>query len=371
MQFCKKCVLPSTKPGISFDENGVCSACNAVELKQHIDWKSRRDKLAEICSEAKLRAASIGSEYDCVVPVSGGKDSVTQCFVMSKVFGMRVLAVIILPHVQTEEGIRNLNSLVENLGVDLVRIGVQPTTLKKIRRTAFFKIGNPSYAEHRVMFAAVAREAFHRNIPLVVWGEDIGIEFGGKVDKKSANSGDASNLINNDLFHESSFDDLISGTDVNNLFFYNPPTPDDQREFPIKSIYLGFYYWWDGIKHYNIARQFGFLGRMSGPLPGHNINFDNIDEKLCEVHCWMKYPKFGFWRPHDHTSYKIWNGYMTRDEAVKEVLEIQNEQPAYIDEFLDYHEISQKDYDNYIESIRNTDLWEKKKGKWRLKYELK
>jgi len=371
MKFCKKCVLPDTKPGMIFNEFGVCSACIAVSKKYEIDWPSRRKKLADICSQAKLRAASIGSEYDCVVPVSGGKDSLTQCFIMSKVYGMRVLAVIIVPHVQTEEGIRNLNSLVENLGIDLVRIGVQPTTLKKIRHTAFFKIGNPSYAEHRVMFAAVAREAFHRDIPLVVWGEDIGIEFGGKVDKESSASGDASNLINNDLFHESSFDDLISGTDVSNLFFYNPPTPDDQYEFPIKAIYLGFYYWWDGVKHYNIARQFGFLGRMSGPLPGHNINFDNMDEKLCEVHAWMKYPKFGFWRPSDHTSYKIWNGYMTREEAVKEVLYKQNEPPAYIDEFLDYHEITRSKYDTYIDSIRNLDIWEKTNGQWRMKYELK
>ena len=371
MKFCKKCVLPSTKPGIIFDKFGVCSACNAVAKKPEIDWKSRRKKLAEICLETKLRATSNGSEYDCIVPVSGGKDSLTQCFVMSRVYGLRVLAVILVPHIQTEEGIRNLNAVVENLDIDLVRIGVQPTTLKQIRRTAFFKIGNPNYAEHRVVFAAVAREAFHRKIPLVVWGEDIGIEFGGKVDKDSLESGDAGNLINNDLFHESSFDDLVSDSNISNLFFYNPPTPEDESQFSVKSIYLGFYYWWDGIKHYNIARQFGFLGRVSGPLPGNHLNFDNIDEKLCEVHAWMKFPKFGFWRPHDHTSYKIWNDYMTRDEAVKEVCKKQYEPPAYLDEFLEYHEITRHEFDNYIDSIRNKDIWIKKGGEWKLKYEIK
>jgi N-acetyl sugar amidotransferase len=366
--YCKRCVLPNTKPGLKIDIEGICSACRAVELKKTIDWSERSAKLHKICDGIRGKNKN---GYDCLVPVSGGKDSIMQVYTMSQKYNLNVLAVNVVAHVQTVEGIENLNSMVENLGVDLITISVRPSTHKRIRKMALIKVGNPNYAEHRVVFAAVARSAYFYKIPLVVWGEDIGVEFGGNIDKDSLEDGDAKELINNDLFREIEFDSLISDASLNDeLLFYKPPELNEIKNANIKSIYLGYYQWWDGIKHYKIAKTFGFKGRKSGPLPGNYLNYDNIDEKLCEVHLWLKFLKLGFWRPTDHTCYNIWNGYMNRPEAVEIVNSLQYDFPAYIEEFLEFHQISEDEFFRVAEGFRNKEIFVKKSNKWRLRNEL-
>jgi N-acetyl sugar amidotransferase len=360
--------LPSTKPGVVFDREGICSACRSVERKYTIDWEARADKLRRICNEIR---GSNGHGYDCIVPVSGGKDSFTQAYIMSQVYNLRTLVVTVVAHLQTVEGIENLNTLVDVLGVDLLKINVRPSVLQKIRHIALKKVGNPNYAEHRVIFAAVARAAYFYNTPLVVWGEDIGTEFGGNVSETSSVEGSAQDLINNDLFREAGFDELLEGAiSEKDMFFYMNPARETVARKNIRSIYLGYYYWWDGIKHYHLSHRFGFQGRRLGPLPGNMLPFDNIDEKLCEVHAWFKFLKLGFWRPTDHSCYKIWNGYMTREEAVEVINAVQYELPAYLSEFLEYHQLSEGEFWDNVERFRSLDIWQKRNGQWRLKHEL-
>ena len=148
MKYCNRCVLPDTKPGVTFDDQGICSACLSVEGKSHINWRLREKKLKLICDEIRGKN---GNGYDCIVPVSGGKDSIYQSYVMSKVYNLKVLCVNLTSHLQTYEGIANLNSLVSNLDLDLIKINVRPSILQKIRRYAFFELGNPNYAEHLVV----------------------------------------------------------------------------------------------------------------------------------------------------------------------------------------------------------------------------
>lgn len=369
MRYCKRCVLPDTKPGVVFNAEGLCSACVSVERKKTIDWDARAARLRALCDTIR---GSNGNGYECLVPVSGGKDSMYQVYMMSQVYKLRTLAVVIVPHLQTSEGIRNLNSLVENLGVDLLKISVRPSTLQNIRRMAMLKIGNPNYAEHRVVFSAVARAALFYKVPLVVWGEDIGVEFGGNVAESSALEGSAEDLINNDLFREDSFDGVIAGKIPDNeQFFYKHPEKTDLKRKNIKSIYLGFFHWWDGFKNYEVARRFGFSGREAGNLSGNVLNYDNIDEKLCEIHIWLKFLKFGFWRPTDQCCYQIWNGRMSREEAVKLVNAKQYEFPKeYYAEFLEYHQLTDAEFWECAERFRNQNIWERRGGEWRLKYEL-
>ena len=369
MRYCKSCVLPDTKPGIFFDSQGVCSACRYVESKKSIDWDSRQQKLEEICNEVR---GSNGNGYDCVVPVSGGKDSMYQVYILSQVHKLKVLVVTVMAHLQTPEGVKNLNSLITNLGVDSIKVNPRPSTLKKIRRISLIKIGNPNYAEHHVVFAGVARAALNYGAPLIVWGEDIGTEFGGNVSESSKSDGSAEDLINNDLFQNRDFVEFVEGrVDENSLFFYSHPEISEIRKRNIKSIYLGYYHWWDGYRHYQIAKKSGFQPRREGPLSGNILDYDNIDEKLCELHIWFKFLKFGFWRPTDQCCYHIWNGYMQRKEAVELVLSKQYEFPyEYFNEFLEYHQITEAEFHECEERWRNHDIWKKVNGQWRLKYEL-
>ena len=370
MRYCKRCVLPSTKHGVVFDDEGICSACRSVEKKHKIDWGARAEALHRICDQVRGKN---GQVYDCLVPVSGGKDSMYQVYMMSQVYKLKTAAVIIVPDLQTSEGILNLNSLVENFGVDLIKISVRPSTLQKIRRIALLKVGNPNYAEHRVVFASVARTALFYDIPLVVWGEDIGVEFGGRVSKSSSQEGSAEDLIDNDLFKDVGFTELLADAIPDrDLFFYTHPDKQELKRRNIRSIYLGYFHWWDGLKHFQIAQKFGFIPRLAGPLSGNVINYDNIDEKLCEIHLWFKFLKHGFWRATDECCYYIWNGRMTRAEAVKLVNEHQYQFPKeYLPEFLEYHQLTHQLFEETMEKFRNLNIWHKVKGEWRLKVELR
>ena len=198
--------MPDTKPGLKFDTSGVCFACINAENKTKINWEKRNKLLHEICNEIRGKNKN---GYDCVVPVSGGKDSMYQTYMMSKIYNLKVLAVSVPQHCQTEEGIENLNSLVTNLNVDLIKVTIRHETHKKLRLIGLKEMGNPSYSEHKSVFAGVTRVALNFKVPLVVWGEDIGVEFGGNVDKKSSKEGLADDLINNDLFADISFSEFV------------------------------------------------------------------------------------------------------------------------------------------------------------------
>ncbi|MDC3019941.1 N-acetyl sugar amidotransferase, partial [Prochlorococcus sp. AH-736-E15] len=289
MKYCKSCVMPDTKPGLKINKEGICSACESIQNKFLIDWDKRNDQLSDICDAIR---DNNNSDYDCIVPVSGGKDSNTQVFVMSKLYKLRVLAVTAMAHLQTEEGIENLNSLISQHNVDLLKINVKPSVLQKIRRNGFLKIGNPNYAEHRLIFSSVARASIFYNVPLVVWGEDIASEFGGNQTLESKEEGSAKDLISNDLFREAEFHELIDESiSDKDLFFYNHPDIKELKEKSIKSIYLSHFQWWDGIKHFYLAKNFGFKERQDGLLSGNIIAYDNIDEKLCEIHKWLQFMK--------------------------------------------------------------------------------
>ncbi len=369
MRYCKKCILPDTKPGLKFDENGICSACRFAEIKKTINWKERHENLITICEKAK----SLNREYDCIVPVSGGKDSMFQVYMMKNVMKMKVLCISAMAHVQTIVGISNLNSMVKNLDVDLQQINVSPKTLKRLRNICFFKLGNPNYAEHRIVYSAITRAAVEYEIPLVVWGEDIGVEFGGNIDNDSMESGSARSIISNDLFRESAFDDLL-GDEItkDEVYFYNYPSIEEFKDKSIESIYLSHFLPWDGYKNFLKATEFGFTDRKEGPLSGNVLSYDNIDEKLCEINIWLKFLKLGFWRPHDACAYQIWNGRMNRDEAVNIVNTKMYEFPhEYVREFLEYHNMTEEQFHANLEKWRNLDIWYKNDNEeWRIKTPL-
>lgn len=358
--------MPDTKPGVFLDSEGICSACRAVERKREINWQQREQELREICEQIK---ANNDSCYDCIVPVSGGKDSTYQAWTMKEKYGMNVLGVCLAAHLPTYEGIHNLNAMVENVGMDLIKVNLKPDTYRHIRRRAFLEQGEPNWAEHCAVFSSVSNVAMIYDVPLIVWGEDISVEFGGRSQKRKA---DAKDINKNDLIKDKTiadwFDDKVSDKDV---FFYKYPDWDAFDSKGVKSIYLGYYHNWDGKKHYEIAKQLGFMERKKGPLSGNILDYDNIDEKLCEINIWLKYIKFGFWRATDQCCYQIWNGRMTREEAVKLVNEKQPEFPKeYLQDFLNYHSLTETEFWDTVERFRNHDIWEKVNDEWKLKYPL-
>lgn len=365
MKFCTKCVMPDTKPGVKLDERGLCNACRAQEAKRGIDWLQRRKDLEKIVADVKAKNKSL---YDCVVPVSGGKNSWYQAAMMAEQFKMKVLCVTLGAHVPTTEGIHNLNTMVTDLNVDIIKITLKPSTYRKLRRKAFIRQGEPNWAEHCAMFSSVVNTALIYDVPLIVWGEDIAFEFGGLQRADSVAS--AIDIDKNDLIKGKTIDAwLDNDIDPRDVFFYRYPHYETLEKSGIKSIYLGHFDFWDGRKHYKFVKERGFWPRRQGPLSGNFIDYDNIDEKLCEINIWLKYIKFGFWRATDQTCYDIWNDKLTRDEAVDIVNRIQHEFPKeYFGDFLRFHDLTEQEFWETVERFRNTDIWEKKDGNWEIKY---
>ncbi len=368
--YCKRCVMPNTKPGVIFDEEGICNACRSVEKKKLINWEERKKELIAFCDEVKRNNKG---PYDCLVAVSGGKDSIYQVWYMKNICKMKILVVCVLAHLRTREGIENLNNMITNMGVDAITISLKPSTYAAARKKAFTDFGEPNWTEHLTVFSGVARIALAYKIPLTVWGEDISVEFGGPTANKRVAT--AEDLINNELIKGRQIDLFYDNNLIQKryTFFYHHPPKDETRKHNLKSIYLGYFDNWDGHMHYLKAKEVAeFQERREGCLSGNFLPYDNIDEKICETHIWFKYLKFGFWRPTDQCCYFIWNGRMTREEAVKIVNKLNDEFPIeYFKDFLEFHDLTQEDFWKVAEKYRNKDIWEKVNGRWKLKYPLK
>jgi hypothetical protein len=217
----------------------------------------------------------------------------------------------------------------------------------------------------------VTNVALIYDVPLVVWGEDIAFEFGGRNEALSKPSALAINK--NDLIKEKTvvdwLDDDISESEI---FFYKYPDYDRLKSAGIKSIYLGHYFKWDGRSNYNLAKERGFQERQSGCLSGNYIDYDNIDEKLCEINIWFKYLKFGFWRPTDQACYDVWNDRLSREEASAIVNRLSGEFPCeYFNDFLRFHNVSEDEFWDVVNKFRNMDIWVEENGLWLLRYPLK
>ena len=359
--------MPDTKPGISFDVEGICSACRSNEIKRTINWDARAFELQKLCDSIR---GSNGNGYDCIVAVSGGKDSIYQAWMMKRVYKMHVLGVVIAPHIPTSEGISNLNNLVSSLNIDLMKVTIKPETMRAIRRKCFIEKGEPNWADHLTIFSGVARIAQSYHVPLIVWGEDIAVEFGGAGGEKSKPS--AENLISNDLIKDQKIEAFLGdGISEKDIYFYKHPEIEELKARSIRSIYLGYYHWWDGYKNYLKSKELGFISRKLGPLAGNLLDYDNIDEKLCEINIWFKFLKFGFWRPTDQACYHIWNGRWTRKEAVDLVNAKQYEFPKeYLHEFLEFHKLTVEQFWDVVERYRNPQIWHKENGDWRLNVPL-
>lgn len=368
MIYCSSCVMPNTKPGVFLDENGECNACRQKKIKKNINWDQRELILKRLTDKIK---ASNYPFYDCIVPVSGGKDSWFQAIMLSEKYKLKTLCVSLAAHLPTTEGINNLNNMIKDLNVDHIKITLKPSAYKDIRKKCFLEQGEPNWAEHMAVFSAVVNTALIYEVPLIVWGEDIATEFGGK--NSDLETPNALKINENDLVAGKEIEDwLDKDISKRDTFFYKYPSYEKLNQFNIQSIYLSQYVNWYGRKNYEIVKKRGFSERKLGNLSGNYINYDNIDEKLCEINIWFKYLKFGFWRSTDQCCYDIWNNRLSREDAVKIVTSISDQFPKeYFLDFLNFHKLSKEEFWNTVEKFRNKKIWELVNGEWKLKNHLK
>ena len=172
--YCKNCIMPETKPDLLIDEDGVCNACRSYKKRSNINWESRKEELMEVLDKYKSKD---GTNYDCIVPVSGGKDSTYQVVRMLEL-GINPLAVTATTDHLSDIGRYNIENL-KRQGVDYIEVTVNPVIRRNINKLALEQVGDISWPEHVLIFTIPVRIAVQMNISLIVWGENSQNEYGG------------------------------------------------------------------------------------------------------------------------------------------------------------------------------------------------
>lgn len=316
IRYCSRCVLPSSKPDLYFDAEGVCSACRSFSERPSIDWVARRDALSRILDSYRRS----DGYWDCVVPVSGGKDSTYQVIKMLE-FGMNPLCVTATTCDESELGRKNIENLKE-LGVDHLQFSPKPNVRRVLNRLGLMEVGDISWPEHSGIFTVPFRVASSYGVGLVVYGENSQNEYGGPdsaakemlIDRRWLEEfGGLLGLRVSDLAD-------VYGISKRDLTAYQYPTHEELEEAQVKGIFLGQFLPWDGFENFNVSSQRGFTP-YSKTVEGSYGNYENLDNYQTGIHDYFKFLKFGFGRASDIVSMHIRRGRLSRIDGIEVVKE--------------------------------------------------
>ena len=362
IKYCCNCVYPETKPDLTFDEDGVCDACRFANVKDATDWDSRRKELVEIFNKFKNKD---GSNYDCIIPVSGGKDSHFQTYMVKEEFGLNPLCVSYHLPEFTDLGRKNIENL-KNLGVDCLEFTPNPEICRKMQKIGLIEFGDAQWPEHFGIFTVPVQVAVRYNIPLIVWGENSQAEYGGPL-KDSTNRyldskwckeyGTRVGGQSNSYFGPEVM--LQHGIDRKFLNPYIYPSDDEIKRVGVTGIFLGSFLKWNIKNQLEKVRELGFT-LHDGPSEGTFTNYENLDNKIQGIHDYFKWLKFGYGRTTDNASVQIRLNWLNREEAMKLVREYEGKLPEkYLNEFLDQWDMSRDEFFKIADKFTNKELFKK------------
>ncbi len=365
MRYCKKCVMPDTRPGIRFNSEGICSACEAYEKRRNINWSERWSELEKLCD--KYRGMN-GDGYDCAIAVSGGKDSHFQVHMMKNVFHMNPILFSVEDNFpMTEAGKHNIKNLSEEFGCAIISMKPDIRTQKKLMRYMFEKYGKPTWYIDRLIYTYPLIMSDMYNTPLLVYGENVSYEYGGVNDeetysaKAQLENGVASGIDEQELIQN-------AGVTAKELYFTRAPKPEIINR--LQPIYLSYFVGWNSFGNYEFAKKHGFHDLSHEWDRSHHVeNFDQIDSRAYLVHPWLKYPKFGHASATDYASRMVRYGLITRKEAELLVRDHDdNLDSLCVRDFCEFLGYSEAEFWQIIDGLYNTELFTKNElGKWILK----
>jgi N-acetyl sugar amidotransferase len=334
--------MPDTRPESVFDENGVCDACISAERKHKgIDWKKRGEELLEILGHYR----SDGSWYDCIIPVSGGKNSCFQAYTMKHRFNMHPLCVNFVPCDMTETGQKNLLFL-RDLGFDLIQISSNREIYRKMAKIGFIKLGDSCWPEHIGIFTSPFRVAYQYNVPLIIWGENPHFEYGGPAANINDNVLDQNWLEEFQMLGYRLSDLEYDGINLKDLKAFTYPSDKELKRVGVTGMFLGHYIKWDQLEQFNHMRKLGFHVNPDGPVEGAYNDYENLDCKwIGGLHDYMKYLKYGYGRATDQLCIEIRDGRIGREVAVTLIEKYEGRIPwKYIPDFLEFIKITKDEF---------------------------
>lgn len=355
--YCKTCLIPSTRPEQVFGDDGICDACKSVKKKLNIDWDQRQKDFEEILSKYRTNDPS---KYDCIIPVSGGKDSCYQAITMRDKYKMNPLCVNHIPCEQTEVGMENITFLREQ-GFDVIQVAANRKSYRELVRIGFFKLGDCCWPEHIGIFTAPVRVAVQYNIPLLIWGENSQFEYGGPASKKENNFLDRNWLEQFQMLGYRISDVVHDGIDMKDIKVFHYPTDEEINKVGVTGLFLGYFEKWDTLGNIDFCLSRGWHKNPDGPVENAYNEYENLDCKwIGGLHDYMKFIKYGYSRATDQLNIEIRNGHMSRNEAIdKLALTTEGKVPwKYVPDFLKYLDITEEEFLDNLDRFTNKSLFE-------------
>lgn len=385
VKFCKLCVNSNQYPAsipefehsvdrknanyINFTEENICDGCLQAKIKMEIDWKSREEKLLRLLD--KYRRSD--GEYDCLVPGSGGKDSVYASHLLKYKYGMNPLTVTWPPIMYTDYGYINYKNWLDIGGFDNITYRPSGEVMRKLTKIAIETLLHPFQTFILGQKNLAPKIASKYGIDLVFYGENEA-EYGNPIADNDQSLRDKSffsvNNLKNIRLAGKSLEELKENFNLNlsDLKIFLPLLGNEYRE-KLQIHYLGYYLKWIPQEAYYYSVENTNFKARPHRTQGTYSKYNSIDDKIDDLHYYTRFIKFGIGRATDDASQEIRNNHITRDEGMALVKRFDGELPdRYLSEVLRYLEIDEDYFHLRCNDFRSPHLWKEVDGKWHLRH---
>lgn len=310
MQYCTHCLMPDTRPGITFTSEGICTPCVNYEKQNVTNWTHRRLELDILCN--KYRGIN-GSAPDCAIAVSGGKDSHFQVWYIKEVMKMNPLLVSVANIDWTDTGRKNLMNIADEFNCDMLIHQPNPNVARRLSKVAMEELGSPTWYWDALGYAAPWRMAIQAGLKFLIYGENVSYTYGGAdADETPWAHRQSANMVVKPAYAQ-----MLKHVSEQELYSATMVTPKQAEDLQMDAIYLSYFTGWDSHRNYLVAQRYGFqhLGhehKREGTLEDYN----QIDTLSYLINQWMKYPKYGHASATEYASRWIRAGIKTRDEMI-------------------------------------------------------
>lgn len=363
--FCKRCVYPivAATP-INLDEEQICSGCRTHEEQDQVDWEQREKAFRELCDDYRSKS---GKNYDCLIPVSGGKDSFYQIHLLKNVYNMNPLLVTYNENNETEVGKRNIQRMKDMFGCDYFNFTPSVEVLKKMNRAGLKHMGDPDMHAHMGINAVPPQIAVRWGIPLIIWGEHGFMNLGGMHSYKDMVEYTA-RYRREHLLRGYDWFDFVGkeGLREQDLLWAKYPNDEAIEELDLRGVFISNFFGWKQHEHTQLMVDlygFEFYPHPFDRTYSRDANLNNIHDN--GIHDFMKFVKFGYGRVHDHVSRDIRNGLMTREEGVELCRQYEAVEPGDMPRWLDYVGMTRTEFWEIADTFRDPRVWVKNEyGHW-------
>lgn len=365
-RWCTSCLAMSTRPRLTFDARGWCNACLWAEKKKTLDWSLRHLQLEQLLDKHRRS----DGRFDCLVPVSGGKDGSYVAHNLKHKYGMNPLAVTVTPALPLALGDENLKAFIAS-GFNHISINPAYSAMRVLNKIGFLEMGFPYYGWLISIHTAIIRVAIGFGVGLIFYGEDGEVEYGGTSQTEKSPIYDVN--YQKDIYLEGGYEKVLSKAKLNKdeLYFFSYPDQQVLDDNPIELTHWSYYENWDPYRNYIVAKEHCGLKEAENTNAGTFTNFSQNDQALYALHTYLMYLKFGFGRANQDASIEIRRGAMDRQQAVNLVNLYDGYYPEeFIDIYLSYYAITKAEFDTVLDTYANKSLFEKVGQRWSPRFKV-